>query len=123
MEKPLCEMCEAAGRTERATIVDHCTPHRGNWELFLYGRLQSLCGPCHSGRKQQIECTGVDHGDRGGDYSCAVDVHGWPLDRERHPTWVEARKRAEKERERAEKAKSRLQNPEIEPFGPRQDGD
>ena len=34
LQQPLCRMCAAAGKTERATVVDHVTPHRGVWELF-----------------------------------------------------------------------------------------
>jgi len=33
-EHPLCLMCQAQGRVEAATVVDHITPHRGDQSLF-----------------------------------------------------------------------------------------
>ena|SRR6516165_1207981 len=94
VEQPLCQMCAAAGKTTLATIVDHIQAHKGVWELFAYGELQSLCGPCHSGRKQHFEATGHD---RGPDFSCACDVNGWPLD-PMHPSNVRMREEQAKKR-------------------------
>ena len=55
-EHPLCVMCQAEGRVEPATVVDHVVPHRGDERLFWdRGNWQSLCARCHSGAKQRME--------------------------------------------------------------------
>ena len=41
-----------------ANVVDHVTPHRGDWTAFVTGQLQSLCEPCHKSVKRQIELRG-----------------------------------------------------------------
>ena len=46
-----CGVCAAQGKRERATEVDHITPHRGRWSLFVDpSNLQSLCHTCHSAK-------------------------------------------------------------------------
>ena len=35
--EPLCRMCGASGRLTPATVVDHVTPHKGDYGLFLDG--------------------------------------------------------------------------------------
>jgi 5-methylcytosine-specific restriction endonuclease McrA len=67
---PLCAFCAERGAVARATVVDHVKPHRGNWNLFVLGELQSLCGPCHNSIKQRLE-----------QEKPGVDADGWPLDR------------------------------------------
>jgi 5-methylcytosine-specific restriction endonuclease McrA len=67
---PLCKFCADNGLVVRATIVDHVEPHRGDWDKFVLGPLQSLCESCHNSTKQRFE-----HGRPG------VDADGWPLDR------------------------------------------
>jgi 5-methylcytosine-specific restriction protein A len=48
---PLCVPCEAAGRLEPATVVDHVVPHRGDEILFWDERnWQALCKPCHDAK-------------------------------------------------------------------------
>lgn len=48
---PLCARCEAKGRVEPATVVDHVTPHRGDRELFWSSaNWQALCKPCHDSK-------------------------------------------------------------------------
>lgn len=48
---PTCAFCG-----QPATVVDHIVPHRGNREAFWNWRdWQSLCQPCHNGRKQRME--------------------------------------------------------------------
>jgi 5-methylcytosine-specific restriction protein A len=74
--EPLCRMCAAKGKIERARIADHITEHGGNWTAFLTGDLQSLCEPCHNGTKQRVKFHG---------YDCEIGEDGWPTD-ERHPT-------------------------------------
>lgn len=55
-QHPLCVMCEAQGRVEAATVVDHITPHRGDERLFWdQTNWQSLCKPHHDGEKQRQE--------------------------------------------------------------------
>ena len=73
--EPLCRYCKAAGKITMATVADHIVPHRGNVELFYYGRLQSLCAQCHSGAKQELELTGKLRG---------CDTDGLPLDANHH---------------------------------------
>ncbi len=56
---PLCVMCEAEGRVELATVVDHKIPHRGDQELFWNrSNWQSLCATHHSSDKQREEGSG-----------------------------------------------------------------
>ena len=44
MENPFCNHCGAA-----AELVDHITPHEGNWESFMDRcNWQSLCQACHN---------------------------------------------------------------------------
>ena len=45
---PLCVRCMAEGRYERATVVDHITPHRGDARLFWdEANWQPLCKRHH----------------------------------------------------------------------------
>jgi len=53
--EPFCCMCEAEGQTTEATIADHVVPHRGDWSLFITGKLQSLCKFHHDAAKQREE--------------------------------------------------------------------
>lgn len=69
--KPLCEMCAERGLTVPANTVDHVEPHKGDWIIFIQGKLSSLCAPCHSSVKQSQERTG---------YTKGVDVNGQPTD-------------------------------------------
>ena len=42
--EPFCRVCSAQGLRTRATVVDHVTPHRGDWGLFVSpANHQSLC--------------------------------------------------------------------------------
>jgi 5-methylcytosine-specific restriction endonuclease McrA len=54
----LCKFCLERGIVTAANVVDHVTPHRGNWNAFVTGELQSLCEPCHKSAKRQIEIRG-----------------------------------------------------------------
>lgn len=67
---PLCTMCANDGRVVAASVVDHVVPHRGDYNLFLYGKLQSLCPSCHSGMKQAYER---------GSTAVAIGPDGWPI--------------------------------------------
>lgn len=70
--EPLCRMCAKAGRFTPATVADHIKEHKGNIALFYdFENTQSLCVPCHSGEKQQIERKG---------FSNAIGEDGWPSD-------------------------------------------
>ncbi|WP_328812721.1 HNH endonuclease [Paradesulfitobacterium ferrireducens] len=52
---PLCVKCLENGRLEKATVVDHIVPHRGNQVLFWdESNWQSLCKKCHD-RKTRTE--------------------------------------------------------------------
>lgn len=70
-------MCAALGLVTEATIADHVTPHRGDYDLFWHGELQSLCKPCHDGPKKHLEVSGHLRG---------CDVNGRPLDPTHHWT-------------------------------------
>lgn len=53
-----CQMCGRNwGHETRRLVVDHRTPHRGDWELFSDPEnLQCLCDyPCHTRTKQRME--------------------------------------------------------------------
>lgn len=77
-EHPLCAMCLArGGRVEPATIADHVEPHRGDWNRFILGALQSLCKPCHDGAKREEEARG---------YRTDIGEDGLPLD-PKHPAY------------------------------------
>ena len=41
-----------------ANVVDHVTPHKGDWNAFVTGELQSLCEPCYKSAKREIELRG-----------------------------------------------------------------
>lgn len=70
LEHPLCVFCAEQGQVVRATVVDHVKPHRGDWNLFVLGPLQSLCAPCHNSTKKTLE-----------QEKPGADADGWPLDR------------------------------------------
>jgi 5-methylcytosine-specific restriction protein A len=48
MIEPLCLLCRRQGRLTPATIADHNPPHKGDWNKFRLGPLQSLCRDCHN---------------------------------------------------------------------------
>lgn len=76
---PLCAECERQGRVTAACVVDHVTPHGGDWNRFLLDPVQSLCRECHD-RKTACDHRGVEVFGRG------CDEQGMPLDR-RHPAY------------------------------------
>ena len=76
-------MCRAKGIVAVATVADHVVPHKGNYDLFWHGELQSLCAFHHNKTKQRIERKGSNTIDV--EYSNACDVHGKPID-PRHPS-------------------------------------
>ena len=46
--QPLCVKCLERGRLEKAAVVDHIVPHRGDRELFWNeNNWQALCKSCH----------------------------------------------------------------------------
>ena len=48
LREPWCRECAKRGIRTRATVVDHITPHRGDWAKFIDPtNLQSLCKTCH----------------------------------------------------------------------------
>lgn len=60
-----------------SAIVDHITPHRGDWRLFIDpANLQALCKQCHDGAKRAEESRG---------WHDQADQDGWPID-PRHPS-------------------------------------
>jgi len=74
-QHPLCVMCLAHGVTTPTTAADHVVSHRGDWNAFIVGELQSLCEPCPNRGKRLLD-------ERG--YTNDIDDDGWPTD-PRHP--------------------------------------
>jgi len=50
-EHPLCQHCFQQGLIVPATVVDHIQPHRGSWNAFILGKLQSLCVDHHNNKR------------------------------------------------------------------------
>jgi len=74
--EPWCAMCASEGHPGvPANVADHIIPHRGDENLFWYGKLQSLCFHHHNSYKAEIERIG---------YVKVIGNDGWPLD-ENHP--------------------------------------
>src|SRR5215510_12724232 len=71
MREPLCRFCLERGFVTAANVVDHVTPHKGNWTAFVTGKLQSLCEQCHKSVKRQIELRG---------YRSDIGIDGLPTD-------------------------------------------
>jgi 5-methylcytosine-specific restriction endonuclease McrA len=70
--EPLCRMCADQGRITPATVVDHITPHKGDYALFSDpDNLRPLCKPCHDSAAQSEQVRGYDK---------AVGEDGWPTD-------------------------------------------
>jgi 5-methylcytosine-specific restriction enzyme A len=81
-EQPLCCMCLAKGIVNAASVADHIIPHKGDYQLFWFGKLQSLCPQHHSGAKRQLEQRG---------YVFDIGADGWPTD-SKHPVHQHALK-------------------------------
>jgi 5-methylcytosine-specific restriction protein A len=80
---PICERCEAIGFIVPMTTVNHRTPHKGDWSLFIDpNNHQSVCSECHDGPIQSEERSGKANQRVG--YSSAVGLDGLPTD-PRHP--------------------------------------
>jgi len=71
--EPFCRSCGAV-----ASVVDHVEPHRGNWNAFRLGDVQSLCKSCHDGGKRFEEVRGFDN---------RIGLDGLPTDK-RHPFYT-----------------------------------
>jgi 5-methylcytosine-specific restriction endonuclease McrA len=74
---PYCALCWQKGLVVPAQVADHVVPHRGDARKFWFGRLQSLCEPCHNGIKTPTERLG---------YSKEIGLDGWPTD-PNHPAY------------------------------------
>lgn len=69
---PLCAMCDKVGIITTATVVDHITPHDGDYDLFWdMDNWQPLCASCHSGIKRVADRHGA---------SQTCDINGNPID-------------------------------------------
>ncbi|SCW76043.1 hypothetical protein SAMN02927900_04600 [Rhizobium mongolense subsp. loessense] len=68
----LCERCLQSETVAEATVVNHHTPHRGDWALFIDpNNHESVCALHHDGLIQREEKRG---------YVIGCDVNGRPLD-------------------------------------------
>jgi hypothetical protein len=74
---PLCKHCLEKGLVVAAVIADHVEPHRGDWNSFWLGKLQSLCKRCHESGKKYAEQRG---------FRSDIGEDGWPIDKN-HPTY------------------------------------
>ena len=72
---PLCAFCLQKGLVVSAVIADHVQPHRGDWNQFWLGTLQSLCRNCHESGKKFEENRG---------YRSDIGEDGIPTD-PKHP--------------------------------------
>ena len=77
-KEPLCAMCLAMGQAVPASVADHVVPHKGDWNRFRLGQLQSLCELHHNGAKKRDEAKA---------YSCHIAADGWPVD-PNHPVYT-----------------------------------
>jgi 5-methylcytosine-specific restriction enzyme A len=77
-EHPFCAICATQGLAVLASVVDHIEPHRGDWNSFRFGKVQSLCKSCHDATKRLIERRG---------YSDEIGPDGFPIDH-RHPWYT-----------------------------------
>ena len=69
---PLCERHLKRGQVIAATVVNHRTPHRGEWSLFIDpNNMESVCAPCHDRDIQSEERLG---------YSDEIGPDGLPVD-------------------------------------------
>ena len=71
LREPFCRVCAARyppgdpRHRTWATVVDHITPHQGDWARFTdQSNLQSLCKSCHD-RKTALEMAGERRKKRG----------------------------------------------------------
>lgn len=49
LREPFCRECSRHNARTRATVVDHVTPFRGDWGLFIDpANHESLCETCHN---------------------------------------------------------------------------
>jgi len=53
MHHPLCAMCEAAGRTTLAKLIDHIIPLAQGGSKYNHANLQGLCYSCHAKKHGQ----------------------------------------------------------------------
>lgn len=53
--QPLCERHLARGEVVAATVANHKEPHRGYWQKFAHGALESACDHCHNSDIQREE--------------------------------------------------------------------
>jgi 5-methylcytosine-specific restriction endonuclease McrA len=76
-QHPLCRYCLDKNVVTIAVIADHVVPHRGDWNAFWLGALQSLCKTCHESGKKYAENRG---------FRSDIGADGWPVD-PKHPTY------------------------------------
>lgn len=67
---PLCKMCLSDGLAVPATIADHREPHKGDYDKFWNGALDSLCKRHHDSDKALIEA---------GKAPVRFGADGWPI--------------------------------------------
>ena len=64
----ICNFCGG-----KSNVVDHITPHKGNWSLFCNQRnWQPLCKLCHDSAKKKMENRGLK--------AIGANEDGFPID-------------------------------------------
>ena len=74
---PLCKRCLEKGLVVQGVIADHVKPHKGVWNEFWMGKLQTLCRNCHESGKKYEENRG---------FRSDIGEDGFPLD-PNHPVY------------------------------------
>jgi len=74
---PLCAFCLGKGLVTKGVIADHVKAHRGDWNEFWMGKLQTLCRNCHESGKKFQENRG---------FRSDIGEDGFPLD-PKHPVY------------------------------------
>ncbi len=75
-KQPFCERHLKKGAYIVANVVNHKTPHKGDWKLFNDpANLESTCKHCHDTTIQYEEIHG---------FSKEIGADGWPVD-DKHP--------------------------------------
>ena len=55
LAEPLCERHRARGQVVMGNVANHKEPHRGDWNKFASGALETLCYTCHNSDVQREE--------------------------------------------------------------------
>lgn len=74
--QPLCQRCIERDVLTPATVAHHIVKHDGDYQLFWFGELRSVCKTCHDTIEQGIEARGYEAGCDADGRPVAAD-HPW----------------------------------------------